>query len=1771
MKKLLGLILILTGICISSFSQTTISKSFSTKGDATWTVPNCVTSVTIEVWGGGGAGGGATGYPSYGGGGSAGAYTRGVFTVTPGSTINLHVGAGGASSLTATNNGEASWVFSNTTILAVGGNGAPGNVSGNGAGAAAVTSGNINTGSSVANYYGGAGYAGSSSRSGSGGGSPGGGGNGGNATSSSGGAAGAAGSYSAGAAGATGKTSSGVGSSGSSPGSGGAGGYRNSILFSYAGGAGADGKVIIYYSFGSFCIPTASNYSGTYFSIISTSGANTNFSNSSTYSTIGYTNYYCTTGASVYTGTSFSLNMTITGGKAGVAAFIDWNDDNSFSSSERVYFSGGYASGSISATITIPSDATTGTHRFRVVEDYYTSSPAACSFTSSGGTTRGEAEDYFINVTQMPVCSGTPFISSVSATPSSGPNGSNATLSASVSLASGLSYQWYTSTSSTGPWTAITVATTNPAYASQADNTTMYYHLVVTCANSGLSATSASVSYTTTGSATYCTPTVTYKDDEVVITNVSFVGTLNDVSNNSGTNTDAYQDFTANTLSYQEQGEAVNLNVVSNTASTLWQAWVDWNRDGDFNDSGEEVYNSNNYHAFSTSFGFQIPFSQPIGNYRIRIRTWDYINTYTGNPEYGGTTGSAMTPCGNLDDGQTEDYLFTVISRCNAGIDSTKSDTACVTGSAVFTLSAYGNAQATGFNWYSSEFSSSVIATGATFTTPSLSATTSYWVAATGLNTAGVACEGQIRAPAIAFKPSVPTISFDQPDTSYLCNGDNLSVTGSSGTVTTYLIKEGFEDGTLGEFTESTVNESDASQPWQTHTSIFTPTTTAVWRPAISSGFGTNNFISALGNVASVSDEMVSTLTSATHNTTGFSSLYLDFKLYYDHYLTDNSNVSLDNITVEAYDGSTWNTLQQTGADAGKASNMTTLTYSLGSQYLNKTNVQVRFTYNAQLNLSDGVAIDSIRLYGDHLASSSYTWTQVGGYMDNTASCLYLTDNVTDTSGNAYAGTSTPSLYLFPTDAQVDNGSPLRFEARLDLSNGCTARDTITVDINDKIWTAGAGTDNWSTGPNWCGNQVPKAVDRVSIPYLGTGGIYPVIKINNTGKSKFLNIDSGASVTIDPGGMLQIKRDLFTSIGASFTNNGTLRMDGIKNGVAQNFPGPGTIAEMNNLTIGNSGNEPSGSSNVILNAPISIRGKLYDSVGSFEFGNNDITLKSYSTGTAYVGSFDNSSAKINYTGTGRFIVERFIPARRAWRYLSTPMYSSTQTINDAWQEGRQNTSAPTTCPVSTEPKGYGMYITNTQPPQNGYDWNTTNNASLKVWQNNAWSAPSGTNIPITNYPAYCVFVRGDRQVCIQYATWATPDTTVLRVRGVLNEPGTSSFSYNSAFTQSYTGNPGDYIFVGNPYASPVDLTTVLSSSRSTGIVPDKAWFWDPTANGPANYNVGGYIVYAGGIWNLPNSSTYPHDLTLRSGEAFFVQMDSSSSSANINFKQSDKNTGSETNVFGFQKEKKQKSQPSVLYLNLISNINGNSALVDGVASAFGNGYSAKVDDRDAAKMWNIDENVAIFRDGKYLAIEFRPIPVLSDTIFYKMYLRKPQSYSLQVFTQNLPDMQPQRAWLVDKYLNTKTEINLQDTMLYNFMTDMDTNSYRNRFMVVFSRQLSTTPTPVSRASNQKDPNTSGIAAGAGIMEGDISIAPNPVTSASNAMLRFGNITKGNYEISVYNSKGVKLAVDKIQHGGSPAVYHLPQGNSSWSAGLYVVRIFNEETGESVKLKLIINR
>ncbi len=76
-------------VVILLYSALSAQVVFTTSG--TFIVPPGVTSITVELIGAGGNGGG-----NGGGGGGGGGYARGVFTVTPGTSYSMVVGAGGS-------------------------------------------------------------------------------------------------------------------------------------------------------------------------------------------------------------------------------------------------------------------------------------------------------------------------------------------------------------------------------------------------------------------------------------------------------------------------------------------------------------------------------------------------------------------------------------------------------------------------------------------------------------------------------------------------------------------------------------------------------------------------------------------------------------------------------------------------------------------------------------------------------------------------------------------------------------------------------------------------------------------------------------------------------------------------------------------------------------------------------------------------------------------------------------------------------------------------------------------------------------------------------------------------------------------------------------------------------------------------------------------------------------------------------------------------------------------------------------------------------------------------------------------------------------------------------------------------------------------------------------------------------------------------------------------------------------------------------------------
>ncbi|MBM3917846.1 MAG: hypothetical protein FJ349_09615, partial [Sphingomonadales bacterium] len=259
-------------------------------------------------------------------------------------------------------------------------------------------------------------------------------------------------------------------------------------------------------------------------------------------------------------------------------------------------------------------------------------------------------------------CSGTPNNGVAAISTASGcPNASFILSATNFTFGPGISYQWQSAPSATGPWTNVAGATSTTLTTSTATST--FYRLNTTCLFSVTSSQSNAVSYTAIGGSCQCgTYPAVYAsstaDEE--ISNVT-VGTMNNSSNCSttapgpGSLNRRYSNYSGSVVGPSvNQGDVVNFSVTQTSCggayTNIFQIFVDFNQDGDFLDAGEFVYNqpvaTSGNHTKTGSF--VVPAGATLGTTRMRV-----VNVESGAT----TTNYAHT---GYTWGETEDYCFTV-------------------------------------------------------------------------------------------------------------------------------------------------------------------------------------------------------------------------------------------------------------------------------------------------------------------------------------------------------------------------------------------------------------------------------------------------------------------------------------------------------------------------------------------------------------------------------------------------------------------------------------------------------------------------------------------------------------------------------------------------------------------------------------------------------------------------------------------------------------------------------------------------------------------------------------------------------------------------------------------------------------------------------------------------------------------------------------------------------------------------------------------------------
>lgn len=172
-----------------------------------------------------------------------------------------------------------------------------------------------------------------------------------------------------------------------------------------------------------------------------------------------------------------------------------------------------------------------------------------------------------------------------------------------------------------------------------------------------VSPSSNTVSVTTLAGSTvtYCSASATNTGDER-IGNVKF-GTIN----NTSTGTAGYEDFTSVSTNVT-RGSAYTISVTPVWTSTVYSeayaVYIDYNKDGDFTDSGELAWSKAGSTTTPATGSITIPAAASLGTTRMRV-----MMKYSSVP---------TSSCGSYTYGQVEDYTLNIVSSGKGEILDTK-------------------------------------------------------------------------------------------------------------------------------------------------------------------------------------------------------------------------------------------------------------------------------------------------------------------------------------------------------------------------------------------------------------------------------------------------------------------------------------------------------------------------------------------------------------------------------------------------------------------------------------------------------------------------------------------------------------------------------------------------------------------------------------------------------------------------------------------------------------------------------------------------------------------------------------------------------------------------------------------------------------------------------------------------------------------------------------------------------------------------------------------
>ncbi|QSE97887.1 S8 family serine peptidase [Fulvivirga lutea] len=284
--------------------------------------------------------------------------------------------------------------------------------------------------------------------------------------------------------------------------------------------------------------------------------------------------------------------------------------DNNVDPYERVDISG--ASGSYTITVTHKGTLTSGSQDFTLIVTGVTGAPVVCNATTPTGLSVGSI--------------------------------GSSTATASWDAVSGATFDLRYRVAGTSTWTVEAVSGTSYDFSGLSASTNYEVQVRSKCSDGSNSSYTSSTNFATTEvQLNYCAANGNSVSDEY-ISRVQVGG----INNASSAGTGGYQDFTSVSTSLAK-GEPHTITITPTWTGSLYNeaygVWIDYNKDGDFTDAGEQVFAQSPTQTSPVSGSFTIPAGAVESSTRMRV-----IMRYNAAP----------SSCGSFNYGEVEDYTIII-------------------------------------------------------------------------------------------------------------------------------------------------------------------------------------------------------------------------------------------------------------------------------------------------------------------------------------------------------------------------------------------------------------------------------------------------------------------------------------------------------------------------------------------------------------------------------------------------------------------------------------------------------------------------------------------------------------------------------------------------------------------------------------------------------------------------------------------------------------------------------------------------------------------------------------------------------------------------------------------------------------------------------------------------------------------------------------------------------------------------------------------------------